>query len=173
MTIVDKAYAFAFAAHAAMDQRRKYTGELYIEHPCRVVEIIKNHASIPYAYDYGVLAAAYLHDVVEDVPNIDIGTIDVLFGVTIGSIVWSLTDTEKGSRAVRKRAAADRLAKAPESAQTIKYADIEDNALSIIANDPKFAKVYMREVRYLLSVMTGGCPILRQRCLNIVSDYYK
>ena len=37
-----RAKAFATAAHAAVKQRRKYTGAPYIVHPAAVVEIVRS-----------------------------------------------------------------------------------------------------------------------------------
>ena len=39
MDIVEKARVFATAAHSAVAQLRKYTGEPYIVHPAEVVSI--------------------------------------------------------------------------------------------------------------------------------------
>ena len=61
MDIVYKAQVFATAAHYAVKQTRKYTGEPYIVHPAEVVAIL---------YKYGTTeeqaAAGWLHDTVED-----------------------------------------------------------------------------------------------------------
>lgn len=54
MKIVDKARVFATAAHAATRQKRKYTGEPYINHPQEVVTILENAG---YSNSY-MLAAA-------------------------------------------------------------------------------------------------------------------
>jgi len=48
----------------------------------------------------------------------------------------------------------DRLSKASASVQTIKVADMIDNTESIVAHDPKFAKIYLEEKRLLLDVLT-------------------
>jgi hypothetical protein len=45
-------------------------------------------------------------------------------------------------------------------AQTIKLADLIDNTKTIVARDPKFAKVYLREKIALLHVLTKGDPTL-------------
>ena len=61
MTIAPKARIYATAAHAAIGQVRKYTGERYIQHPCAVVNLV---LSVPHTEE--MIAAAWLHDVVED-----------------------------------------------------------------------------------------------------------
>ena len=54
--LVKRALAFATLAHG--DQKRKYTGDMYIVHPIEVMEIVK---TVP--HDDAMLAAALLHDV--------------------------------------------------------------------------------------------------------------
>src|SRR3989337_866587 len=56
-------YVKIFADNAHGQQVRKYTGERYIEHPVRVMEMVRKfHPEVE------VLAAALLHDVLEDTP---------------------------------------------------------------------------------------------------------
>ncbi|GAG42563.1 unnamed protein product, partial [marine sediment metagenome] len=61
MNIVFKAEKFATRKHAEINHVRKYTGEPYINHPKEVVEIIK---TVDHTDE--MLAAAWLHDTVED-----------------------------------------------------------------------------------------------------------
>ena len=53
---------FAIEAHG--DQRRKYTGEPYVVHPIQVADILEKEVEATTE----MLAAAILHDVVEDTP---------------------------------------------------------------------------------------------------------
>ena len=150
MGIVSEARAFAYAAHAG--QVRKYTGLPYISH-CEAVSMMVNRV-LP---DDSAVAAAWLHDTVEDTPvtNDDIRR---LFGETIAKYVEYLTDYDHsyGNRATRKAADRTRLATAPNCVKTIKLADIVDNTKSIVEHDPAFAKVYLEEKRLLLPVLKGG-----------------
>ena len=59
MDIVRKAQVYAMATHAAVQQKRKYTGEPYHTHVLRVAELVSTRTQ-----DLEVLAAACLHDVV-------------------------------------------------------------------------------------------------------------
>ena len=52
---------FATAAHAAIGQKRKYSGDDYIVHPARVASIVTRHGGTD-----EMIAAAWLHDTVED-----------------------------------------------------------------------------------------------------------
>ena len=55
------ALVFATAAHAAVGQMRKYTNDPYIVHPIRVATTVAKFGGTD-----EMIAAAYLHDVVED-----------------------------------------------------------------------------------------------------------
>ena len=78
--------AFDIAVDAHKDQRRK-SGEAYIFHPIAVAKIVASEIGL----DATSIAAALLHDVVEDNPNYTIDDIEQLFGVTVAKIVDGLT----------------------------------------------------------------------------------
>ncbi|WP_274872826.1 HD domain-containing protein, partial [Serratia marcescens] len=59
-TLAERARRYATKAHAAIDQRRKYTDDPYIVHPQAVMELVR---SVPHTEE--MLAAAWLHDTVE------------------------------------------------------------------------------------------------------------
>jgi (p)ppGpp synthase/HD superfamily hydrolase len=154
ISIVQKAQIFAIAAHAAVQQKRKYTNEPYIVHPAEVASIV---ASVPGSTE-DMVAAAWLHDVVEDtgVTSFDI---HMNFGPEIAALVGWLTDVSKpedGNRAKRKAIDREHTAQAPAEAQTIKLADLISNSKSIMQYDPDFAMTYLEEKRMLLEVMTKG-----------------
>jgi (p)ppGpp synthase/HD superfamily hydrolase len=158
-----RALAFAKAAHESIDQRRKYTSEPYIVHPMAVAELVR---SVPHTPE--MIAAAYLHDVVEDTP-ITIGQVRAEFGPVVGDLVEWLTDVSKpsdGNRRVRKELDRQHLAKAPPDAKTIKLADLIDNALTIRERDRSFWKVYKREKMALLEVLKEGDPTLWAKAKN-------
>lgn len=154
ISIVEKARAFAIAAHSAVGQRRKYSNEPYWKH----CEEVASLASTCDSATDEMLAAAFLHDVIEDT-SIGISVIEEEFGEVIGHYVWKLTEQtrpEDGNRAKRKSIERSRLADAPADVQTIKLADLISNTRSIVQYDPDFAKVYLNEKLLLLEVMTKG-----------------
>jgi hypothetical protein len=55
-------------------------------------------------------------------------------------------------------------------AQTVKYADIIDNAPEITEKEPEFAERYLRECLALLNKMENGNAALRKRALQMVND---
>jgi len=148
--MIVKAEIFATQAHALVEQKRKYTGEDYIVHPIRVAKIVEQFGGSD-----NQIAAAFLHDVVEDT-DVDILDVRMEFGNDIGEIVDGLTDVSQPSDGNRKlRKAMDRAhsANASAEAQFVKCADIIDNSADISANDPNFSKVYKQEMLELLTVM--------------------
>ena len=82
--LIRKAFDVAVDAHS--DQRRK-SGEAYIFHPIAVAKIVASEIGL----DATSIAAALLHDVVEDCPRYSIEDIQQLFGETVARIVNGLT----------------------------------------------------------------------------------
>lgn len=163
-----KARQFAEAAHDSIGQRRKYTGEPYINHPAAVVELVR---SVPHTSE--MLAAAWLHDVVEDTP-VGLVSIIIEFGVEVALLVDHLTDVSQsshGNRSARKAKDLAHTAKASPAAKTIKLADLIDNSRSIMAHDPDFAVVYMAEKALLLEVLREGDATLWVMASGMVNQY--
>lgn len=175
-SILEEVKAFAALAHGT--QRRKYSDELYIHHPIRVMEMCRSHTD-----DHCVLAAALLHDVLEDTAVTKEAIQDFLRSVMSAEhtartlqLVVELTDiyTKKNyprlNRRARKSKEAERLSHASADAQTIKYADIIDNATNIFVHDPDFAVVFIQEGKHLLNKMRNGDPTLFTQALLVVED---
>lgn len=160
MTLVEKARVFATAAHAACSQLRKYTYEPYIVHPAEVVSIVST-----VEHTDAMLAAAWLHDVVEDT-GVTLETVRAEFGEEVAELVGWLTDVsrpEQGNRATRKAIDRAHTAMAPAAAQTVKLADLISNTRSIMEHDEAFARTYLAEKKLLLEVMTKGDATLMAR----------
>lgn len=152
-----RAKEFATLAHERINQRRKYTNEPYINHPAAVAEIVR---SIPHTPE--MLAAAWLHDTVEDC-GVSLDEIHRVFGSEVAALVECLTDVSKrsdGNRAARRAIDRAHTANASPAAKTIKLADLIDNSRNIVALDPDFAKVYLHEKRLLLEDLKEGDPTL-------------
>ena len=79
--------ALSFAVSAHQDQRRK-SGEVYVSHPLQVAKILAEELDIS---DPELLAAAVLHDTVEDVPEVTSEVIGEIFGKNIEIIVDGCT----------------------------------------------------------------------------------
>ncbi len=88
--------AFSFAVDAHQDQRRK-SGEPYVSHPCMVAKILAKELGVT---DQETLAAALLHDTVEDVKEVTVEEVGELFGRKVEAIVQGCTKIShfKGDR---------------------------------------------------------------------------
>jgi len=163
--MIGKALELARMAHAG--QVRKYTGEPYIVHPCAVAGLVSGVME----HD-AVIAAAFLHDVVEDTA-VTLFQIEQALGVEVAELVRQVTDVSRpqdGNRAERKALDLDHLSRATPHAQTIKCADIIDNARAIVIFDPKFAGRYLEEKRRQLQILRDGNAELRRIAWGLVGE---
>jgi (p)ppGpp synthase/HD superfamily hydrolase len=170
-SLVTRAELFAVAAHSAIGHERKYTKEPYIQHLYRVVEILKK-----ISVDDEVLAAAWLHDILEDT-DINSNILEQFFTDRIVSLVLAVTDVSDlidCSRSFRKKLNRDHIALGSVDAKNIKLADGIDNMPSIIKYDPEFAVTYIEE-KYLLfnEALTEGDARLKSDYMDIINGYYK
>jgi len=174
--LLEQVRDFAHRAHGK--QTRKYTPEPYIMHPVRVMELCR-----AYQADMPMLAAALLHDVLEDTPVNRQGMKDFLASIMDApqaartlQLVVELTDVytraayPRWNRRRRKAMETERLEKTSPAAQTVKYADIVDNCTEIAHHDPDFARVFLRECKALLKKMTRGNPQLHQKAVALVNE---
>lgn len=170
--ILQKVKIFADQAHG--EQMRKYTPERYIVHPERVMLICRE-----YVDDLPLQAAALLHDVLEDTPVTSKEIKEFLSGfmpeaqvMKTVQLVEELTDVyikqdfPHLNRKSRKELETARLAKTSAAAQTIKYADLIDNAFDIMKHDPQFGRKFISEGRNLLKNMKSGNAELRERAIK-------
>ena len=161
--LINKAKMLAGKAHEG--QFRKYSGMPYIVHPIEVATIVQT-----VEHSDEMIAAALLHDVVEDT---DYSFEDIAKEVSpeVADLVKGLTDVsspQDGNRKVRKAIDKDHLAEQNAEVQTIKLADVISNSQDIKANDPKFAEVYIEEMKALLEVLTKGNKTLYAKAKEIV-----
>jgi (p)ppGpp synthase/HD superfamily hydrolase len=156
--LIFKASDFAKNAHDSIQHKRKYTNEPYWVHPERVANIVAEVTD-----DAAIIAAAWLHDVIEDVAplNENYNAVAILheFGEQVLQLVLEVTDVSKpedGNRCTRKAIDRAHLAKASKQGKLIKLADLIDNALDISQHDPGFAKVFKKEVALDLPYLRLG-----------------
>ena len=136
-----------------------------------------------HGYPLPVLAAAILHDVLEDTDVTREQTKEFLLtvmnetdvGLTL-SLVTELTDVytkdkyPRLNRQQRKAKEADRLEKVSADAQTIKYGDIIDNARGIVEHGADFAPVFLKEGAGLLKKMKKGNKDLYQKAMEVIKN---
>ena len=132
-TLLDKAIVFAVQAHHNTERRGK--GFPYIVHPMEAVEIVATITS-----DQELLAAAALHDTVEDT-DVTVEQIRADFGDRIAELVHAESDQINGQLFnganetetwhARKQAAIDRLAAASHDAKIVAMGDKLSNMRAI------------------------------------------
>lgn len=169
MSLLYRAIQFAAERHGAVNQRRKFTNDPYILHPLEVMGFHLTYTHDARFRSEEQLAAAVLHDVVEDTlhPSLKEGSpewfeaqarlqrqIAFEFGFIVAQRVKGLTDhatKAMGNRAVRTKFEAERLWAEDEFVQTAKCFDLGSNSRTILQYDTGFARTYLPEKRYVLS----------------------
>ena len=174
-------YKFVQLKHG--DQVRKYTAEPYHTHPLEVALA----AGRTLGADTGAVEAALCHDLFEDTDCTSLELIEKLIELgysykesfVIYAIVIELTDVYTKdkhpslNRKARKELEKLRLSAISEIAQSIKYIDLMCNLHSIVANDPNFSKIYLKEGRELLNTMRKGDYLLYEECLDMFDGAIK
>jgi guanosine-3',5'-bis(diphosphate) 3'-pyrophosphohydrolase len=134
--------AAEFAAHKHRRQRRKgRTKRPYIGHCIEVARLI---ADVGQVDDANILAAAILHDTLEDTKT----THDELrqeFGPVIDDLVSEVTDDKDLDKSVRKRLQVEHAPNLSPGAKVIKLADKISNVREIGADPPKGWDIERRE----------------------------
>ncbi len=115
--------AASFAARAHEHQVRKDGKTPYIAHPCRVAMTV---AVVFGETDEQALAAALLHDVIED-GDTDFEDLADEFGELVARVVGALSKDARLPEAEREPAYDAQLAKADWRARLIKLGDVYDN----------------------------------------------
>ncbi len=136
--LLDRAIIFAVKAHHNTERRGK--GFPYIVHPLEAMEIVATITP-----DQELLAAAALHDVIEDT-EVTVDELREMFGERIAHLVHAESDqidgvlfdgqNEEETWHARKQAAIDRLAAAPHDAKVVAMGDKLSN-MRAIARDYK------------------------------------
>ncbi|MDO5320773.1 MAG: HD domain-containing protein [Bacteroidia bacterium] len=128
-SFLDKAISFAVKAHA--DSERRGKGFPYVVHPLEAMSIVASMTP-----DQELLAAAALHDTVEDT-GVTVDDLRREFGDRVANLVEAESDvfveglSEEASWHDRKKAAIDRLAAAPFEAKMVAMGDKLSNMRAI------------------------------------------
>jgi (p)ppGpp synthase/HD superfamily hydrolase len=153
-TLGQLAQAIAFAAEQHGDQRRP-TGVPYVEHLLEALEVLVVGAGVT---DPDVLAAAILHDVIEDT-HCTAADIAARFGPRVAELVGWVTIPEPArgeDRWTVKQASLLRLADAPRDAILVKLADRVSNVQTLRNLTPDRQRAYYAQtVQYILPLTVG------------------
>ena len=124
--------ALEFAALKHRDQRRKDAlASPYINHPIALANVLTQEGGV---FDPVVLAAALLHDTVEDTQTTP-SELREYFGEQIAGIVEEVTDDKTLPKAERKRLQIEHAARISREARLVKLADKICNVRDV-ANHP-------------------------------------
>jgi (p)ppGpp synthase/HD superfamily hydrolase len=168
MNLIARATLFADQAHDG--QLRKFTGLPYISHPMEVMQIVRGVCN-----DDDILAAAVLHDVIEDC-GVTYTDLVLEFGDRVATLVYLVTnaaDESDGDRIARAFINRAIMANAPADAQTIKLADIISNLSGIdiaLECDPAWTKMYLEEKVDMINVLTRGDATLKKRAASLAAE---
>lgn len=126
--------ALHFAADKHRDQKRKgVNASPYINHPIEVAQILADIGGIN---DLGVLAAAVLHDTVEDT-EAEPADIEREFGERIANIVGEVTDDKSLKKSERKRLQIEHALHMSDEGALVKVADKIANIRDVASNPPE------------------------------------
>jgi HD domain-containing protein len=155
--LVAKAKLFAIRARQRIEHRHRYNRQPYEVHLKAVADLVSSVSGDP-----DMLAAAWLHDIVEDTA-VTLNDVEREFGMGVVELVRELTGVSRpgdGSRERRRSIDRSHLASVSSRAKTIKLADLCDTARDIRKHDIRFAGVYLVEMAGLLDVLDEGDPRL-------------
>jgi (p)ppGpp synthase/HD superfamily hydrolase len=126
--------AARFASVKHINQKRKGVGaEPYLNHLIEVAELVARAIAEP---DTNLIAAALLHDTVEDTKTSKEELVQE-FGTDIASLVGEVTDDKSLPKAERKRLQIEHAPHLSARAQTIKIADKISNLRGILFTPPE------------------------------------
>ena len=153
--IADLLRAVEFAAEKHRDQRRKGAGASpYINHPIEVAAMLANVAGIQ---DVATLAAAVLHDTVEDTKTTP-EELEAAFGREVRLMVQEVTDDKSLPRADRKHLQIEHAPHLSPSAKLIKIADKTANVREVTEKPPSdWSAIRRREYLDWAEAVVAGC----------------
>lgn len=126
-------HAARFAAYRHRDQRRKGSdAQPYINHPLDVANMLSDIGGID---DPEILAAAILHDTVEDTESTG-DEIHELFGERVAGYVLEVTDNKSLPKAERKQLQIEHAPQLTPGAKAIKLADKISNVKDVTDHPP-------------------------------------
>ncbi len=161
LALCEKAYEFAKKAHA---NQKRASGEEYFTHPCNVAKIL-----IDLGLDAATIAAAFLHDVIEDTP-VSEGDIKAEFGDEVLQLVLGVTKLEKIEFTSKEEEQAENFRKIFVAMAKdirviiIKLADRLHNMRSLNFLSPERQQRMARETLEVFAPLAGRLGISQIKC---------
>ena len=152
--LVESARIYAQQAHE--DQARKGKEVPYFDHVAQVGRTLSN-----YGFNDEIVAAGYLHDVTEDIEDINLENIENEFGPNVRRLVDGASENDKSlSWKERKKSTLEHLEDAPMDEVVVKVSDKIDNVRSMKQEElnqgerfwDKFNASYQKQVWYHTSL---------------------
>lgn len=131
LSIVTRAADFAARAHVAQ-HRKGLAEEPYVNHLTEVAALL---AEATGGADPELIAAAYLHDTLEDTVT-RYEDIVAQFGEAVAKLVAEVTDDKSLPKAERKRLQVATVTKKSARAQLLKIADKTSNVRALVTSPP-------------------------------------
>lgn len=130
VALVTQAAGFAIRCHDGQT-RKGASGQPFVLHLAEVAELLAKAIEEP---DAGLVAAAWLHDVVEKT-RIELGEVESRFGPRVASLVAEVTDDQALPEAERHRVQIDTIREKSDQARMLRLAD-KISGLRELAQDP-------------------------------------
>lgn len=130
--LISRAWHFAAQRHASQ-KRKGEAQEPYVNHLAEVAELV---AMATEGRDPNLVAAAVLHDTVEDTATLP-AELASTFNSDIASLVAEVTDDKSLEKAVRKKLQVEHAASKSKRAKFIKLADKTSNLRSLVKSPPQ------------------------------------
>ncbi len=165
--------AFDFAARKHAGQKRKGSGgQPYVNHLAEVAHLI---AQATAGDDGELIAAALLHDVVED-QDVTIEELSSEFGPDVASLVREVTDDKSIPAAERKRRQVESTPHKSDRAKLLKIADKLSNLRSLRDDPPadwplERLRDYVAWARQVVDGARGVSPPLEQAFDEAARDF--
>ena len=158
--------AISFAACRHRGQLRKDDQTPYAAHPMRVLFILRDIAEVR---DPETLAAAALHDVIEDTAT-DRDAIARRFGETVASYVAALSKDTRLPEEERERRYFAQLAEAPLAVKLCKLGDTLDNLTDVTGLGRKAQLKAIKKAERVLGLLDDPLPDECRRLVALIRE---
>lgn len=155
--LIERARIYATSAHPRINHDPKFTVQPYQAHLEAVVKIVRKHTQDP-----ATVAAAWLHDVLEDTPA-TLREIRAEFGPEVAQLLHEILRVSlpsHGGRAEQRLVDAAHLSRASAPAQLIKLADLIDDCQHAPRWPGATQRPFLDDMAAYLPALPSGEPAL-------------
>ena len=138
--LLTRAFHYACKCHARQ-KRKGAAGEPYVNH---LADVARRVAEATGGADTNLIAAALLHDTIEDV-GVSREDLVIAFGEDVAALVVEVTDDKRLDKDQRKRLQVENAATKSQRAKMLKLADKASNVRAMVASPPDWPDRRKRE----------------------------